>query len=202
MSQELNLDALKREAEIMRSFKAWGIIDRLIDRIRELERAQPAGEAAPSIPPIFYNGETKRNPEFKARVEKWTDEQNRKLDAAIDRTFAAPPAAPPASVNQAGKTVDELAMMVRLLVHALRKAAPANPLSVRAMDYLERHGLQGSILRAAPPAAGADDSTELPPMPKPAQKGWIYTSAQMREYARAAIDAALRAGNQGDGNGN
>ena len=52
--------------------------------------------------------------------------------------------------GEAEKTVDELAMLVRLLVHALRKAAPANPLSARAVDYLERHGLQGSVLRATP----------------------------------------------------
>ncbi len=57
-------------------------------------------------------------------------------------------AAPSASAQQA-EPVEELAMMVRLLVHALRKAAPANPLSARAVDYLERHGLQGSVLRAA-----------------------------------------------------
>jgi len=42
---------------------------------------------------------------------------------------------------------DELAMLVRMFVHAHRKAAPGNMLCDKALDYLRRHGLEGSILR-------------------------------------------------------
>ena len=44
-------------------------------------------------------------------------------------------------------TVDDLAMLVRQLVHSLGKAAPDHTLPARAVDYLKRHGIQGSILR-------------------------------------------------------
>lgn len=43
--------------------------------------------------------------------------------------------------------VDELAMLVRQLVHSLRKASPGNDLADRALDYLKRHGLAGTFLR-------------------------------------------------------
>ena len=42
---------------------------------------------------------------------------------------------------------DDLAMLVRKLANALRKAAPDHSLPARAIDYLRRKGLQGSILR-------------------------------------------------------
>lgn len=43
--------------------------------------------------------------------------------------------------------VDELAMLVRQLVHSLRKASPGNDLADRALGYLKRHGLTGTVLR-------------------------------------------------------
>lgn len=43
--------------------------------------------------------------------------------------------------------VDELAMLVRQLVHSLRKASPGNDLADRVLDYLKRHGLTGTVLR-------------------------------------------------------
>lgn len=43
--------------------------------------------------------------------------------------------------------VDELAMLVRQLVHSLRKVSPGNDLAERALDYLKRHGLTGTVLR-------------------------------------------------------
>lgn len=43
--------------------------------------------------------------------------------------------------------VDELAMLVRQLVHSLRKLAPDNDLTDRALDYLKRNGLAGTFLR-------------------------------------------------------
>lgn len=43
--------------------------------------------------------------------------------------------------------VDELAMLTRMLVHSVRKANPDNETARQAMGYLQRHNLQGSILR-------------------------------------------------------
>lgn len=45
------------------------------------------------------------------------------------------------------RTVDELAMLVRKLVHQLRKAAPGNDSADKALDYLKRKGLAGTFLR-------------------------------------------------------
>jgi hypothetical protein len=41
----------------------------------------------------------------------------------------------------------DLAMMVRRLALALRKAKPFSPIPRLAVDLLKRHGLEGSILR-------------------------------------------------------
>jgi hypothetical protein len=49
------------------------------------------------------------------------------------------------------RNVADLSMLVAQLVRALRKAAPAHDLSVRAMDYLQREGLCGSPLREDQP---------------------------------------------------
>jgi hypothetical protein len=45
--------------------------------------------------------------------------------------------------------LDNLAAIVRRLAHSLRQAAPNHDLPKRAMDYLRKHGLQGSWFRAA-----------------------------------------------------
>lgn len=47
------------------------------------------------------------------------------------------------------RVTDDLAALVRRLAHALRKAEPDNELSDKALDYLKRNGLTGSILRDA-----------------------------------------------------
>ena len=44
-------------------------------------------------------------------------------------------------------TLDDLAMIVRRLIHRLRKHEPDSPLARTATDYLRRKGLQGSPLR-------------------------------------------------------
>lgn len=43
--------------------------------------------------------------------------------------------------------LDDLVALVKQLVQALRKVAPAHSLPSQAMDYLQRHSLQGSPLR-------------------------------------------------------
>lgn len=53
--------------------------------------------------------------------------------------------------NSSGAMVGDLVMLVRKLVHALRKAAPDHGMPDRAVDYLVRHGLQGSPLRGEQP---------------------------------------------------
>lgn len=44
-------------------------------------------------------------------------------------------------------TVDDLAMLVRRLVHELKNHSINNELQTKAMDYLRRKGLQSSPLR-------------------------------------------------------
>lgn len=46
--------------------------------------------------------------------------------------------------------LDEMAMLVRRLVHSLKRIKPDSELPAQAMDYLRRHGLQGSPLRESP----------------------------------------------------
>ena len=65
--------------------------------------------------------------------------------------------------------VDDLAMLVRLLVHSIRKHSPDNETARKAMDYLRRHELQGSPLRTtilspAPDAASVQPSAS--PLPE------------------------------------
>ena len=47
--------------------------------------------------------------------------------------------------------MDNLASLVRILVHSLRKVNPNSSNIIRAMDYLTRHRLTGSILRSDEP---------------------------------------------------
>lgn len=53
--------------------------------------------------------------------------------------------------------VDDLVALVARLARSLRKAAPADALSDRALDYLRRKGLNPSPLRTAePPQASGE----------------------------------------------
>lgn len=42
---------------------------------------------------------------------------------------------------------DDMAMLIRRLARALNNARPGSALPEQAMDYLKRHGLDGSPLR-------------------------------------------------------
>ena len=53
------------------------------------------------------------------------------------------------ALEQSETIVDDLAQLVMRLVHQLRKAEPDNELPDKALDYLKRNGLTGSILRDA-----------------------------------------------------
>lgn len=52
------------------------------------------------------------------------------------------------------RRVDSMSILIKQLVHSLRRNAPENPLADRALDYLRRHDLLGSPLRQ-------DGDTEL-----------------------------------------
>lgn len=45
------------------------------------------------------------------------------------------------------RSVGDLAMLVRRLVHSLRKARPDSTLAAEALEYLQREGLCGSVTR-------------------------------------------------------
>lgn len=51
------------------------------------------------------------------------------------------------SAQPGAATVDDLAALVVRLAHSLKKAHPDNGLPAKAMDYLQRHGLQPTALR-------------------------------------------------------
>lgn len=59
-----------------------------------------------------------------------------------------------------GDVVDDLAMLVRQLVHSLKKANPNSGLPARALDYLQRKGLAGSPLRHAAPPLSSEQQAE------------------------------------------
>jgi hypothetical protein len=71
--------------------------------------------------------------------------------AAIVRCATEETAA--AEVRAQCAQAEDLAMMIRRLVSALRKARPCAPqdLDYQALDLLRRHGLEGSVLRDVKP---------------------------------------------------
>ena len=52
-------------------------------------------------------------------------------------------------------TIGDLAMLVARLVRQVRKHDATNSVAEKAMDYLRRHDLQGSVLREIIKKAGA-----------------------------------------------
>ncbi|MBB5546632.1 hypothetical protein [Paraburkholderia fungorum] len=78
--------------------------------------------------------------------------QLRKVVEAVDPTVAT------ASVAPADPRVDSLSMLVKQLVHSLRRSAPENALAERALDYLRRQGLIGSPLRMDAPDGSESDT--------------------------------------------
>lgn len=70
-------------------------------------------------------------------------------------------------IDTPSASVDDLAALVARLARELRRAAPGNDLPDRAVDYLKRHGLQGSPFRAPaaqPVAAEGWQPIETAPM--------------------------------------
>jgi hypothetical protein len=59
-----------------------------------------------------------------------------------------------------GGLVGDLSMLVRQLVHSLKKAKPDSDLAARAVDYLQRKGLAGSPLRGAAPPLSSEQQAK------------------------------------------
>jgi hypothetical protein len=130
--------------------------------------------------------------------------QNQSMRMARDALAASQEAdtqEPVARGNEHPALVQDLAMTVRRLVRRLEKDSPGTDTAAQALDFLRRKGLQGSILRAAPPSQEADTvSSELPPLPEygintashihTRIKG--YTADQMHAYGQqcAALSRA------------
>lgn len=62
-------------------------------------------------------------------------------------------------IDTPSPNVEDMAAVIRQLVRSLRKAAPDNEVAKRAMDYLKKHGLEGSPLRATPPTPAPAPAT-------------------------------------------
>lgn len=65
-------------------------------------------------------------------------------------------------IDTPSPNVDDMAAVIRQLVHSLRKAAPDNEVATRAMAYLKKHGLEGSPLRATPTDGAGGDVASIP----------------------------------------
>lgn len=128
---------------------AWDCVDprELIDAILMLAAAPQPPEAAPVELPE-YGIDTANHAGI--RVRGYTEQQVRDLLAAQASVSNGTLASQPPFQTEAGaaRQLEEIAVLVRVLVRALRKADPANPRAARALDYLKRHGLQGNPLRA------------------------------------------------------
>jgi hypothetical protein len=114
--------------------------------------------------------------------------------------------------------VDDMAAIIRQLVHSLRKAAPGHALPEKALDYLVRKGLQGSPLRSGSESVEpALDTPELAELRADAGRyRWLIKNASVildiktayqaetgfikfdtmpgRTETELAIDAAMRDG--------
>lgn len=69
---------------------------------------------------------------------------------------------PAASTIDDKSVVDELSSLTRRLAHQLQKALPGNGLPVKAMDYLNKIGKQGDVLRDAEPEITAQAPAQVP----------------------------------------
>lgn len=83
--------------------------------------------------------------------------RNFSVDEWNHRATPADRGAPAEGAVPGDQKLESLAMMIRMLVSALRRAKPCAPenLDYRALDLLRRYGLQGSPLRDAAPTSQA-----------------------------------------------
>lgn len=121
------------------------------ERDSAIRQAKAVGDALMAVS-AERDAERSRSDALAARVEIWR--------AFLNSTPVADLSARDARIRReereaAAVKVDELAALVRLLVHSIRKHSPDNETARRAMDYLKRHELQGSPLRGLSPAPDA-----------------------------------------------
>ncbi len=96
------------------------------------------------------------------------------------------------SQTAASGKVDELATLVRHLVHSLRKASPGNDLSDRALDYLKRHGLAGTFLRGNSAFVPENVPAKLMPCKASEAAGTSPSASELKNVpALTEQDAAL-----------
>lgn len=76
-------------------------------------------------------------------------------------------------IDTPSPNVEDMAAVIRRLVHSLRKAAPDNEVATRAMAYLKKHGLEGSPLRAAPASPAPHEGAKPVAFMKPG--GDVYS---------------------------
>ncbi|WP_326999511.1 hypothetical protein [Comamonas testosteroni] len=87
--------------------------------------------------------------------------------------------------------VDDLAMLVRRLVHALRKAAPGNDLADQAMGYLTSYGLAGTFLHGSSAFVPEDVPAGLNPGKASEPDGTSASACHPKNVPAPAVVAAL-----------
>lgn len=163
----------------------------VINRLRKaLAAAPPAPTEQPKADDIWPNEEVEEvivslgDDASKLRDANPDDEMADNMDRAasmlqvlFDREFGAP-------TEQADDCREELAMMIRMLVSALRKARPCAPqdLDYRAINLLRKHGLLGSPLREAAP-----DGAEQADREDAARLKWVVDQLSSRELRDMGI---------------
>jgi hypothetical protein len=85
-------------------------------RVMAASPANHSGDSADmvAIPPIMYNGDTKRDPALRLCIKRWSEDQNKQVDAAVDSVFDRPAEdarASRQSVALSGDQIKELAGM-------------------------------------------------------------------------------------------
>jgi hypothetical protein len=86
-------------------------------------------------------------PNQKHHIILWDQSEADRYSGMGGRVIQALYTHPPVTQTEQ-PVVDDLRMLVVRLARALNKAIPDNTLAYKALDYLERKGLQGSPLRA------------------------------------------------------
>jgi hypothetical protein len=98
---------------------------------------------------------------------------------------------PSSSIGEDGRAGD-LSMLVRQLVHSLKKAKPDSDLAARAVDYLKRKGLAGSPLRAAGEAKPVEfDGIKTPEFEGIGEGGLLQAAQGVKTELLQEIQAAL-----------
>jgi hypothetical protein len=119
----------------------------------ELRRGKPRTRRVAPAPPVDAASGEPIDAQIERLIEgsdgRWHDGEFR-IDGQDLTKLLRAAAAPVASRAGSEPVAQDLAMMIRQLVSALRRARPCSPqnLDYRAINLLRKHGLQGSPLRS------------------------------------------------------